>query len=378
MIINRRLKKEIINSFFKGKGIILLGPRQVGKTTLMQQIIDDQNLKFIWYNADEPDTRFMLNNVGTSQLKAFLGDATFIIIDEAQRIPNIGILAKMIIESFPEKQLFISGSSSFELQTGINEPLTGRKFEFKMFPISFEEMVNHTHLHQEIQHLETRLLFGSYPEIITNPANSKRLLNLLTDSYIFKDLFTYEGIKKPNILIKLLQLLALQIGSEVSFQELANNVGIDKNTVEKYIDLLEKAFVVFRLSSLSRNVRNEIKKGKKIYFYDTGIRNALIGNFQSLELRMDKEALWENFLIAERLKFRAYNDLYGHIYFWRTTQQQEIDYLEEFDGGIHAYEFKWKPSGKQNLTRTFKENYHVKSFTEINQTNYFEFLMSKI
>lgn len=375
-MISRVLESKITNLFFQGKGIILLGPRQVGKTTLLKSIVEKLGNTAIWYNADEPQTRELLDGIGSAQMKTYFGDAEIIVIDEAQRIPHIGLTAKIAIETFPEKQIVLTGSSSLELQSNINEPLTGRKYEFHLFPVSFEELVKHGHLHAEMQELENRLIFGSYPEIVSNPARAHQHLKLLADSYLFKDLLTYEGIKKPKLLTKLLQALAYQIGSEVSYTELGNMLSVDKNTIEKYIDLLEKSFVVFRLSALSRNARNEIKKGKKIYFYDTGIRNALIGNFEPISTRQDKGALWENFLIAERLKLLNYNEFYGQTYFWRTFQQQEIDYLEEADGKISAYEFKWKEGAKARVSQTFTSSYNMQDFKVINSRNYYEFLLS--
>jgi len=227
----------------------------------------------------------------------------------------------------------------------------------------------------EKRSLENRLIFGSYPEIINNQENPKDYLNLITESYLYKDLLMYEGVNKPAVLTKILQALALQIGSEVSYTEVAQLVGVDKNTVEKYIDLLEKSFVVFKLNALSRNVRNEIKKTKKIYFYDTGVRNALIGNFQNFQLRTDKGALWENYLMAERLKFRKYNKMYGFTYFWRTFQQQEIDYIEEYDGHLYAFEYKWNPAEKVKLSETFTKAYPNSSLKVINPDNYESFLL---
>jgi predicted AAA+ superfamily ATPase len=360
--------------FFQGKGIVLLGPRQVGKTTLLKSIVEKLGKSSIWYNADEPQTRELLEGIGSAQMKTYFGDAEVIVIDEAQRIPNIGLTAKIAIEAFPEKQIVLTGSSSLELQSNISEPLTGRKYEFHLFPVSFEELVKHSHLHAEMQELENRLIFGSYPEIVTNPARARQHLKLLADSYLFKDLLNYEGIKKPQLLTKLLQALAYQLGSEVSYTELGNMLSVDKNTIEKYIDLLEKSFVVFRLSALSRNARNEIKKGKKVYFYDTGIRNALIGNFEPINTRGDKGALWENFLVSERLKLLNYTEFYGQTYFWRTFQQQEIDYLEEADGKISAYEFKWKKGTKARASQTFTSSYNMQDFKVINTGNYYEFL----
>ncbi|MCA0365974.1 MAG: ATP-binding protein [Bacteroidetes bacterium] len=374
-MINRKLESEIVSKFQKGKGIIILGPRQVGKTTLIKKIINENSYSSLWLNGDEPDIRQRLTNITSTQLKNWVQSNQVLVIDEAQRIENIGLTLKIAIENLPEVQVVISGSSSLDLANKINEPLTGRKFEYFLYPISYEEMNEHHGEINEKRSLENRLIFGSYPEIINNQENPKDYLNLITESYLYKDLLMYEGVNKPAVLTKILQALALQIGSEVSYTEVAQLVGVDKNTVEKYIDLLEKSFVVFKLNALSRNVRNEIKKTKKIYFYDTGVRNALIGNFQNFQLRTDKGALWENYLMAERLKFRKYNKMYGFTYFWRTFQQQEIDYIEEYDGHLYAFEYKWNPAEKVKLSETFTKAYPNSSLKVINPDNYESFLL---
>ena len=271
--------------------------------------------------------------------------------------------------------MIATGSSAFELANKINEPLTGRKFEFYLYPFSFAELSQYEGGLEEKRLLENRLIFGTYPEIVNQRGNEREMLNLLTDSYLYKDLFAYEGIKKSSLLSKILSALALQMGSEVSYHELSQLVGADKNTVEKYIDLLEQAFVIFRLHAFSRNVRNELKKSKKVYFYDNGVRNAILGNFQALPGRTDVGALWENYLMAERCKVIKYRQLYGGRYFWRTTQQQEIDYLEERDGKIEAFEFKWNQNAKVNFPKTFTEAYPESVVKVIHTGNYDEFLL---
>jgi len=254
-MINRKLESEIVSKFQKGKGIIILGPRQVGKTTLIKKIINENSYSSLWLNGDEPDIRQRLTNITSTQLKNWVQSNQVLVIDEAQRIENIGLTLKIAIENLPEVQVVISGSSSLDLANKINEPLTGRKFEYFLYPISYEEMNEHHGEINEKRSLENRLIFGSYPEIINNQENPKDYLNLITESYLYKDLLMYEGVNKPAVLTKILQALALQIGSEVSYTEVAQLVGVDKNTVEKYIDLLEKSFVVFKLNALSRNVR---------------------------------------------------------------------------------------------------------------------------
>ena len=373
-MITRTIQEAIKKDLFKGKVILLLGARQVGKTTLVKTIATDLELEYLWLSGDEPDTRARLSAITSTELKQLYGHSRLVIIDEAQRIENIGLTLKLSIDHFPDVQIIATGSSAFELTNKINEPLTGRKYEYQLYPISFEELKNHTSEKEESRLLATRLIYGSYPAVLNDIGEELRTLGLLTDSYLYRDLYTYEGIKKSSLFENLLKALALQIGNEVSYNELANLLGVNKATVEKYIDLLEKTFVIFRLSSLSRNVRNELKKSKKIYFYDNGIRNAIINNFQSIETRSDLGALWENYLIAERKKYIDYHRLYRHRYFWRTTQQQELDYLEEYDGAIDAYEFKWKSERNIKFSKTFLDHYDVRSKEVIDSRNYIQFL----
>ncbi len=373
-MIKRVIEKEIISKLYQGKVILVFGPRQVGKTTLVRKIVNDTKLPYLWMSGDEPDTREQFKNITSIQFKNLVGDSNLIVIDEAQRIENIGLTLKLAIDNFPEKQIIATGSSSFELANKINEPLTGRKFEFFLYPFSYEEMCNSIGSIDEKRMLEHRLLFGSYPEVINKLGQEKETLNLLSDSYLYKDLLAFEGIKKSSVLQKILIALALQIGNEVSYNELSQIVGADKNTVEKYIDLLEQVFIVFKLHSLSRNVRNELKKSKKIYFYDNGIRNAIISNFQPLDIRGDKGALWENYLISERIKLVKYHNMYGNKYFWRTSQQQEIDYLEEREGRFEAFEFKWSSNTKINLSKTFINAYPNSITQVVNCDNYAAFL----
>jgi predicted AAA+ superfamily ATPase len=297
-MIVRKLKEKIINNFKKNKINIIIGSRQTGKTTLCRMIIEDYPNKFIWLNGDEPDTKIKLANVTSTQLKALIGQKKLLIIDEAQRIKNIGLTLKLIYDNFPEINIIATGSSSFELTSDINEPLTGRKREFFLHPLSYSEMQNHAGSMETQRMLEHYLLYGFYPEVITNQGEESVILNEISQSYLYKDVLSYGNIKKPFELEKLIQAIALQIGNEVNFSELGQLIGVDNETIERWIDLLEKSFVIFRLPSLSRNARNEIKKGKKIYFYDNGIRNAIINNFNPLALRTDIGALWENFLIS--------------------------------------------------------------------------------
>ncbi len=303
------------------------------------------------------------------------GNAQLLIIDEAQTIPNIGLALKLITDELPEITAIASGSSSFELADKLAEPLTGRKYEFKLFPLSFEELCLHQNLLAEKRLLESRLVFGSYPEVVMNPSESQEVLSLLTNSYLYKDVFQFGNIKKPHQLEKLLQALALQVGNEVSFMELSQLVGVDKETVERYIDILEKAFVIFRLSALNRNLRTELKKSKKIYFYDNGVRNAIIKNFNPIALRNDVGALWENYLISERMKVNHYHNHEVNTWFWRTIHQQEIDYLEESGGKINAWEFKWKKPAKVKFPQSFQDAYSVGSLNLVSPNEMEDFLL---
>ena len=375
-MITRTLEKTIIEKLFKQKAILLMGARQVGKTTLLKKIVKDNNM-MLWLNGDEPDIQALFSNMSAERLKALLGRRNLLVIDEAQRIENIGLRLKLIIDSLPEVQLIATGSSSFELASKVNEPLTGRKWEYKMFPLSFSEMVNHHGLLKEKRLLPHRLLFGYYPDVVNHQGEEKEVLKELSDSYLYKDLLTWEKIQKPDKLVKLLQALAYQVGNQVSYNELGQVCGLDSKTIEKYIILLEQAFVIFRLSSFSRNLRNELKSSKKIYFYDNGIRNALIANFNQIEMRTDVGALWENFLVSERMKYIAYSHKWVNKWFWRTKQQQEIDYLEESDGCLYAYEFKWQAKTKYRVPITFKKNYPLATIKIIHHLNFESFLIDE-
>ncbi|MCP9766619.1 ATP-binding protein [Lacihabitans sp. LS3-19] len=375
-MINRKLSQVIEEKMFGQKTILLLGARQVGKTTLLKKLQEKLNLPTLFLNADLPVVRERLSNVGAEDLKSLLGENKIVIIDEAQRIKNIGITLKIIHENFPEIQLIATGSSALELSNQINEPLTGRKWEFQMFPISWAELVNSSNLFEAFDQLESRLLFGMYPAVLNNAGSERETLYELSGSYLYKDLLSYQGIRKPQILEKLLTALAFQIGSEVSYNELSRTLEIDKATVENYISLLEKAFVIFRLNPLSRNLRNEINTSRKIYFYDNGIRNAIIDNFSPVALRTDIGALWENFLISERMKRNQNERIFVKKYFWRNHAQQEIDYIEEKDGQINAYEFKWNPKAKAKFSNAFVEAYKPANLKIISTENFNDFLQN--
>jgi len=372
-MIKRSLQENIESNFFKGKAIILLGPRQTGKTTLIKEIMNSHN-KVLWLSGDEPDIREKLSSINSTDLRFLIGKNKFLIIDEAQRIQNIGLTLKIIIDQIPDVQLVTTGSSAFNLKNDTDEPLTGRKFEYQLFPLSFSELCNQFGFLEETRMLTRRLIYGSYPDVVNNPGNEKEILFQLSDSYLYKDLLTFEGIKKPEYLFKLLKALALQVGNEVSYNEIGQLIGLDNQIVEKYIDLLEKSFVIFKLTALKRNLRNEIKKGKKIYFYDNGILNAVNAQFANLDKRNDVGALWENYLISERIKKIHYNKLWSNQYFWRTHEQKEIDYIEDKDGILHSYEFKWNSKTKAKIPKSFANAYPNHEFNLINKDNYHEFL----
>jgi predicted AAA+ superfamily ATPase len=373
-MISRILVDRLLQKLFKQKAIIVLGPRQVGKTTLLKNLAFDPH-EILWLNADEIDVQQTLSEVSSGSFKALLGKKKIFIIDEAQRIENIGLKLKLITDNLPEIQVIATGSSSFDLANRVNEPLTGRKWEYNLYPLSYQELVEHHGLLTENRLLEHRLVYGYYPEVVSNPGEEEERLKLICHSYLYKDVLLWERLHKSDKLVRLLQALAHQIGSQVSFNELAEICSMDPKTIEKYVNLLEQAFVIFRLPSFSRNLRNELKSSRKIYFYDNGIRNAIINNFNPIALRSDVGFLWENFLVSERLKFNSYHLLNKNSFFWRTVNQQEIDLIEEYGGQLHAYEFKWNTKKTVRLTKTFQNAYPNSTFDVINPNNLHEFLL---
>jgi predicted AAA+ superfamily ATPase len=373
-MIQRKLEKIIKDKLFRKKAIILSGARQVGKTTLLRKIFDHQG-EMLWLNGDELDVQQLFSEISATRLRSIFGNKKVVIIDEAQRIENIGLRLKLITDTMPDVQLIATGSSSFDLANKINEPLTGRKWEYRMFPVSFAEMTDHHGLLEEKRLLKHRMVFGYYPDVITNEGEEKEILKQLSDSYLYKDILMWEQIQKPDKVLKLLQALAFQLGAQVSYNELGQMCGLDSKTVEKYIVLLEQTFVIFRLSSFSRNLRNELKSSKKFYFYDNGIRNALIANFNIVESRSDAGALWENFIISERIKHLNYSGRWVNYWFWRTKEQKEIDFVEEADGAITAYEFKWNPTARTRQPTQFLQAYENSSFQTIHPGNFEDFLI---
>lgn len=374
-MITRQIENNIQSLLGGNKAIIIMGARQVGKSTLLKQMLGNRR-DVLWMNGDEPDIQNLFKDMTSTRIKAIMGSNKLLVVDEAQRIPDIGLRLKLITDQVPGVQVIATGSSSFELANKVNESLTGRKREFQMYPLSFGEMVAHTTFLDESRMIPHRMVYGYYPEVVTNPGDERETLKELTDSYLYKDILNLESIKKPDKLTRLIKALALQIGSQVSYNEIGNLIGLDSKTVEKYIDILEKSFIIFRLGSYSRNLRNELKSSKKIYFWDLGIRNAVIGNLSQVENRTDVGELWENFVIVERLKKNAYSRNFAQSYFWRTRQQHEIDYIEEENGHLCSLEFKWNER-KANVKcpESFNRAYPDATFKVITPKNIEEFIM---
>ena len=370
-MITRTITQNLVADCDNKKAIVVIGPRQVGKTTLIQKIVEGKKTLFL--NGDDPQTRLQLATANFQFLLQLVTDYDTIVIDEAQRIENIGVAVKMLIDAKLNKQFILTGSSSLDLGNQINEPLTGRKWEHQLFPLSWSEIKNHYSFANAYARLEEFLIYGMYPEVVTETNKQKRLLQL-SGSYLYQDILELVNIKKPDLLMKLLNALALQLGSEVSYNELAKILGVDRMTVINYIDLLEKVYVIFRLHPFSTNQRNEITAKPKIYFYDNGIRNAIIGQFNPLQSRQDVGALFENFFISEKMKQLKYKGFYGKTHYWRNMQQAEIDFIEINEGEISAFEIKYNPNKKVNFTKSFTEKYHPKETLVVNKENFWEYL----
>ena len=374
-MIKREIQSTIEKHLFKNKVVILYGARQVGKTTLVKEIakkIDNS----VYFNCEEPSVRSALIDKSSLELKNFIGNHTLVILDEAQSILNIGLILKLLVDTYPEVQILATGSSSFDLANEVVEPLTGRKFEFHLHPISISELVRHNSRH-EVQHsLNSRLIYGMYPEVLSGDENAEYRLKEIARSYVYKDILKLDKIRNTDALDKLLKALALQIGSEVSYNELANIVGIDKETVQRYIKILEQAFIIFRLKPYHKNIRTELRKLRKIYFVDVGIRNALIENLNPIDLRNDVGALWENFLISERMKYLTNNNKDAQMYFWRTQAQQELDYIEVENNVMSAFEFKWSDKRKLHIPKAFKDAYPSITVDLINKDAAIDFVTS--
>ena len=374
-MIPRFIQKSVIKDLFKGKVILLFGPRQVGKTTLVRSIMRDVKVKSAYFNCDEPDVKQQLEGKTSTELKSFLGDAELVVLDEAQRVLDIGMTLKLLVDTYPEIQIIATGSSSFDLSAKAGEPLTGRNFPYTLYPLSELELsVVHDPLYLR-RTLEERLRFGQYPEIYTAESNDKeRLLGIIKKDYLLKDILAYGAIRGANKIMRLLQALALQIGHEVWPAELGNMLDMDRKTVESYLDVLEQTFIIFRMPSFSRNLRKELGKRYKIFFYDLGLRNTLINNFNPLKLRNDVGQMWENYIIAERMKYHSYLQTSVNHYFWRTYDQQEIDLIEDKSGKITGYEMKWNPKRKHRVPKVFLSSYPGSKVEIITPDNYRNFV----
>ena len=374
-MITRKLTNIIQRKIHKGKAIILLGARQVGKSTLLHQALENET-NVLWLDAENADVAPLFLNPTSTRLKTLFGKFKIVVIDEAQKIDNIGSKIKLVTDHLKDIQIIATGSSAFELRNKTNESLTGRKWEYQLFPLSFAELVEYSNLIEEKRQLPHRLVFGCYPEIVTNNDDLTIRLQSLADSYLYKDILMWEGIQKPEKLVLLLKALAMQIGSEVNYHELGKTVGLKNETVEKYIQLLEQTFVIFRLPSYATNQRKELKKGRKIYFFDNGIRNAVLGDFRNWEIRHDQGALFENYVISELWKKEHYENKASNFYFWRTADQQEVDLIIECEGMLNAIEIKWNPKKKARLSKTFSNAYPNHTFEIIHNENLDEFLLN--
>jgi len=378
-MFNRSIQAHINHTLYRGKVVILYGARRTGKTTVSKKILKEQERlgkKTHYVNCELLDAKRSLETTNEKLLKQYLGDYDIVVLDEAQNIDNIGKVLKIIADTFPDIQIIATGSSSFDLSNRVAEPLTGRSRTFVLHPFSMLEIRENSTFHDASAQLERAMVFGMYPSVYgLGAAEAKRELMEIASNYLYKDLLMFEQIKSSKVLLEMLELLALQVGNEVSHSEIGQKLGISHHTVKKYIDLLEKCFVVFSLRSFSRNLRNEINKSQKIYFYDLGMRNAIIQNFNKPGLRQDAGALWENFCIVERLKRNQAREVFANTYFWRMYSGQEIDFIEEKDGEIECFEFKRNAEAKVRRPSLFIEKYAPISFNIVHSENWFEFLL---
>lgn len=374
-MIKRALQSQLEKMIGGKKAITLMGARQVGKSTLLKLMLEHR-ADVLWLNGDDVDVQDMLSQITSTRFRNIIGNHRILVIDEAQRISDIGLKLKLVTDQIPGVQVIATGSSSFVLARNINETLTGRKREFVLTPLTFGEMVKHTNLMEELRMIPHRMVYGYYPEVVTSPSEERDVLKELSESYLFRDMLSFDKIFKSDKLVKLLQALSYQIGSMVNSHELGTLVGLDSKTVEKYITLLEQSYIVFGLRSYSRNLRNELKKSRKIYFWDLGIRNAVISDFSHIESRNDVGALWENFVVSERMKLNVMNRSFAQSWFWRTQQQQEVDYVECIDGQINAFEMKWNAKKKSvKCPPSFARAYPDASFQVITPDNIETFLL---
>ncbi len=377
MYIPQKQLENLRSLIRPGKVIVIYGARRVGKTTLLQKFVENLDKEAVLFvNGDDITARQFLESQSIENLKDFVGRHQYLIVDEAQYVRNIGLNLKLIVDHIPGIKVVATGSSSFDLAQNVGEPLTGRRFVLKLFPLAQMEISNLEKTHVTAANLETRLIYGSYPEVVTLRDNKLReeYLRELIASYLFKDILALEGIRYSDKLVRLLQLLAFQIGNEVSLSEIGRQLAMSKNTVERYLNLLEKVFVIFRLTGFSRNLRKEITKNNRYFFYDVGIRNAVVGMFNPLNLRDDTGKIWKNYIISEFLKHREYQRLSPRFYFWRTYDRKEIDLIEEHAGKLSGYEIKWKKS-RVSAPKDWNKYYPHAGFEVINQENYLNYIL---
>lgn len=373
---NRILEEYIKPYLFEGKAIVLIGARQVGKTTLLRSLSSNfENM--LWLNADLINVRALLTDPDIEALKKLIGSYKVVIIDEIQRIQNAGLLLKIMVDNFPEVQFMATGSSSLEISDKIFEPMTGRIFLFHLYPFCFKELYSDKSKFEIEEKLSFHLIYGNYPEVVTKPSFSENILSILTEQYLYKDVLIWKDIRKPDLLDRLLKLLAYQIGSEVSIHELSNQLKVKSETIETYIELLEKSFVIYRLSSHNTNLRKEVNKMNKIMFWDNGIRNAIIDDFRDISIRNDQGQLFENFLISERIKTNSMTQNFTKYYFWRNYNQREVDYVELQKGTLKAYEIKWNVNKGNYITKAFT-NLYPNALTQVLTPNKFvEFVLGE-
>lgn len=376
MLLKRAIEDEVLKYLRPNKVVVLLGPRRVGKTVLIQQVLNRISEPYLLLHGEDQDVRRQLEYRSTQRYKNIIGGKSLLIIDEAQKIPEIGNVLKLMVDTIAGIKILATGSSAFDLEKFTGEPLTGRKHTFYLFGLSEKELNQTENIFEKEANLRNRLVYGNYPELIhlEDLQERKAYLDELIKSYLLKDILEFDLIRNSEKILQLLRLIAYQIGSEVSFTELGKQLGISKNTVERYLDLLSKVYIIHSVGAWSRNLRKEIVKGKKWYFFDNGIRNALIGDMKPIENRNDVGLLWENYIISERIKYQQYEKMLVYNYFWRTYDQQEIDWIEDREGKLHAYEFKWNPNKKAKLPNLFKETYPNSEFEVISRENFLEWV----
>jgi len=374
--IERSIEKKILDSLKLNKVILVYGARRVGKTEMIKHLVGKYSEKYLWLNGDDMDHIAALEHRSRSNYQRLIGDAKLLVIDEAQQIPEIGLKLKLMIDTLDDLKIIATGSSAFDLNNQVGEPLVGRKREFYLYPIAQMELFNTEDYLETIANLNDRLVFGTYPELVGLNGEMQKIeyLKDQINSYLLKDILSFEGIKKRDKMVNLLKIISFRVGSEISMESIGRQLQISKNTVDRYLDLFSKVFIIYKVKGFSRNLDNEITKKSKWYFFDNGIRNAIISSFNPIELRNDIGKLWENYLISERIKYQSYNRLYIDNYFWRNKNRQEIDWVEDRDNKLYAYEFKWNPKVKVAMPSNWKKGYPDSNFVIVNRDNYLDFI----